>query len=92
MWHQPCQRCKYTTSVDIQNNKNNNNNKSALKKKSKKKKKKKELFTHAESHASAMCPLQSEERYIKAINNNNNNYQGIRKCTDEVNEMQRQAV
>ena len=19
MWHQPCQRCKYTTSVDIQN-------------------------------------------------------------------------
>ena len=54
MWHQPCQRCKYTTSVDIQNNNNNNNNKKALWKK-------KKLFTHAESHASAMCPLESEE-------------------------------
>ena len=49
MWHQPCQRCKYTTSVDIQ--------KRAIK-----------LFTHVESHASAMSLLES---YIKAINNNN---------------------
>ena len=42
MWHQPCQRCKYTTSVDIQ-------------------KKKKKLFTHVESHASAMSLLESGE-------------------------------
>ena len=53
MWHQPCQRCKYTTSVDIQ--------KRAIKKKSK-------LFTHVESHASAVSLLNSgEQRYIKAI-------------------------
>ena len=31
MWHQPCQRCKYTTSVDIQPK--NNNNKTRYKKK-----------------------------------------------------------
>ena len=54
MWHQPCQRCKYTTLVDIQ--------KRAIKK----------LFTHVESHASAVSLLESGElRYIKAINNNN---------------------
>ena len=43
MWHQPCQRCKYTTSVDIQ--------KRAIKK----------LFTHVESHASAVSLLESGE-------------------------------
>ena len=40
-WHQPCQRCKYTTSVDIQ--------KTCYKK----------LFTHVESHASAVSLLES---------------------------------
>ena len=56
MWHQPCQRCKYTTSVDIE--------KRAIKK----------LFTHAESHASAVSLFESgEQRYIKAISNNNDN-------------------
>ena len=55
MWHQPRQRCKYTTSVDI------------------KKTRYKKLFTHVESHASAVSLLESgEKRYIKAINNNNN--------------------
>ena len=34
----------------------------------------KKLFTHVESHASAVSILESgEQRYIKAINNNNNN-------------------
>ena len=34
----------------------------------------KKLFTHVESHASAVSLLNSgEQRYIKAINNNNNN-------------------
>ena len=34
----------------------------------------KKLFTHVESHASALSLLESgEQRYIKAINNNNNN-------------------
>ena len=50
LWHQPCQRCKSTTSVD--------------KKKKKKKKKKthyKKLFTHVESHASAVSLLESGE-------------------------------
>ena len=42
MWHQPCQRCNYTTSVDIQER--------AIKKK---------LFTHVESHASAVSLLES---------------------------------
>ena len=52
MWHQPCQRCKYTTSVDIQ--------KRAIKLE--------KLFTHVESHASAVSLLNSgEQRYIKAI-------------------------
>ena len=56
MWRQPCQRCKYTTLVDI------------LKTHYKK------LFTHVESHASAVSLLKSGEwHYIKAINNNNNN-------------------
>ena len=56
MWHQPCQRCKYTTSVDIQ------------------KARYKKLVTHVESHASAVSLLESgEQRYIKAIDNNNNN-------------------
>ena len=33
----------------------------------------KKLFTHVESHASAVTLLESrEQRYIKAINNNNN--------------------
>ena len=54
LWHQPRQRCKYTTSVDIQ------------------KTRYKKLFTHVESHASAVCLLESgEKRYIKVINNNN---------------------
>ena len=36
--------------------------------------KKKKLFTHVESHASAVSLLESREwRYIKAINNNKNN-------------------
>ena len=53
MWHQPRQRCKYTTSVDIQ--------KRAIL-----------LFTHVESHASAVSLFESgEQRYIKAMNNNN---------------------
>ena len=43
MWHQPCQRCKYTTLVDIQ------------------KRAKKKLFTHVESHASAVSLLESGE-------------------------------
>ena len=56
MWHQPYQRCKYTTLVDIQ--------KHAIKK----------LFTHVESHVSAVSLLESgEQRYIKVINNHNNN-------------------
>ena len=55
-WHQPCQRCKHNTLIDIQ--------KRAIKK----------LFTHAESHVSAASLLKSgEQRYIKAIINNNNN-------------------
>ena len=45
MWHQPCQRCKYTTSVDIK--------KSKKEKKEKKKKRYKKLVTHVEPHASA---------------------------------------
>ena len=40
MWYQPCQRCKYTTSVDI------------------KKMRYKKLFTHVESHASAVSLLE----------------------------------
>ena len=44
MLHKPCQRCKYTTSVDI-----------------KKKRAIKKLFTHVESHASAVSPLESGE-------------------------------
>ena len=42
MWHQPCQRCKYTTSVDIQKTRYKN------------------LFTHVESHASAVSQLESD--------------------------------
>ena len=48
MWHQPCQRCKYTTSVDI-------------KKKKKKKKRAIKLVTHAEPHASAVSLLKRAE-------------------------------
>ena len=49
-----CQRCKHTTSVDIQ--------KRAIKK----------LVTHVESPTSAVSLLESgEQRYIKAINDNN---------------------
>ena len=56
MWHQPCQRCNYITSLDIQKTRH------------------KKLFTHAESHASAVSLLESgEERYVKAINYNNHN-------------------
>ena len=44
-------RCKYTTSVDIQQRK----------KKKKKKKRYKKLFTHVESHASAVSLLESGE-------------------------------
>ena len=58
MWHQPCQRCKYTISVDI------------------KKQTQKHyitLVTHIESDASAVSlPESGEQRYIKAINYNNN--------------------
>ena len=62
MWHQSCQRCKYTTLVDIKNKK------TCYKK----------LFTHVESHARAVSLLESgEEHHIKAIiiimNNNNTN-------------------
>ena len=46
MWHQPCQRCKYTTSVDI-------------KKKTKKKTLYKKFFAHVEPHASAVFLLES---------------------------------
>ena len=49
--------------------------KTALEKEREKKKKKKEkkLFTLVESHACAVSLLESgEQRYIKAINNNNN--------------------
>ena len=42
LWHQPCQNCKYTTSVDIL-----------------KKRRYKKLFTHVESHASAVSLLES---------------------------------
>ena len=60
MWHQPCQRCKYTTSVDIQ--------KRAVKSYSV------THVTVAESHASAVSLLESGDLnsagYIKAINNN----------------------
>ena len=45
MWLQPCQRCKYTTSVDIQKNKEE----------------KKKLFTPVESHASAVSLLERAE-------------------------------
>ena len=41
MWHQPCQRCMYITSVDS------------------KKTRYKMLFTHAESHASAVSLLEN---------------------------------
>ena len=53
-WHQPCQCCKYTTSVDTQKQQQQN----ALLKK---------LVTHVESHASAVSLLQSGEwRYCKS--------------------------
>ena len=45
MWYQPCQRCKYTTSVDIQQQQ-----KHTIK-----------LVTHAEPHASAMSLLKRAE-------------------------------
>ena len=59
MWHQPCQRCKYTTSVDIKkkhtlknnNNNNNNNNKKRYKK----------LVTQVEPHVSAVSLLKRAE-------------------------------
>ena len=51
MWHQPCQRCKYTTSrADI---KKQNKTKNA--------KKEEELFIHVESIASAVSLLDSGE-------------------------------
>ena len=50
MWHQPCQRCKYTTSVDIQKRAINFVVVVVLK-----------LVTHVESHASAVSPLESGE-------------------------------
>ena len=46
MWHQPCQRCQYTTSVDIQQQQQ---------------KRYKKLFTHVESHASAVSLLESRD-------------------------------
>ena len=45
LWHQPCQRWKYTTSVDIQQQKKHY----------------KKLFTHVKSHASAVSLLESGE-------------------------------
>ena len=53
MWHQPCQRCKYTTSVDI-------------KKQKKTKKRAAKLVTHVEPHASAVSLFKRAEnsRYI----------------------------
>ena len=45
MWHHPCQRCKYTTSVDIKN----------------KKKHYKKLVTHVELCASALSLLKGAE-------------------------------
>ena len=47
MWHQPCQRCKYTTSVDIKTKQKNTRYK--------------KLFTRVESQASAMSLLESGE-------------------------------
>ena len=56
MWHQSCQRCKYTTSVEI---------------KKRAKKIEKKLVTRYESHASAVSlPESGEWRCIKMINNN----------------------
>ena len=52
MWHQPCQRWKYTTSVDI-------------KKKKKKKTRYKKLVTRVESHASAVSLLKRAENSAK---------------------------
>ena len=51
-WHQPCQRCKYTTSVDIEKRaiKNKNKNKNAIK-----------LVTHVEPDASTVSLLKSAE-------------------------------
>ena len=43
MWHQPCQRCKYTTSVDIQKTKQKQKQQQQNKTKQKRYKK---LFTH----------------------------------------------
>ena len=50
MWHQPCQHCKYTTSMDI---------------KKKKKKRAIKLVTHVEPHASAVSlPKRAENSAI----------------------------
>ena len=52
--------CKYTTSVDKSNPRY------------KKEKERKKLFTHVESHASAVSLLENgEQRYTIAISNNN---------------------
>ena len=50
MWHQPCQHCKYTTSVDIQKKKKEEKRKCATK-----------LVTHVEPHASAVSLLKRAE-------------------------------
>ena len=56
MWHQPRQRCRYTTSVDIQKV-------TRYEKKGKKRKKKIFFFfTHVESHASAVSQFESGEQ------------------------------
>ena len=66
MWHQPCQRCKYTTSVDI---KNNNNNKTRYKK----------LVTHVAPHASAVSLLKrAENSAIYVIINQSINVKCVR--------------
>ena len=47
----------------------------------------KKLFTHVESHASAVSLLESrEERYVKAINSNNNDVLGKKKIGEKIRE------
>ena len=71
MWHQPCQRCKYTTSVVIK------------KRKEKEKKRYKMLVTHVEPHASAKSLLKrAENSAIYAIINHSVN-QGSRRDQEE---------
>ena len=71
LWHQPCQRCKYTTSVDIQ-----------LKRAIKNLFTRVESYASAMSLLESR-----EQRYIRAINNNSNKdvfseIQNVHKCTE----------